>query len=75
VTGETPDKVWPPDFTSLFEKLFDSSPDAVLVTDHNGLILRANAQTESLFGYACRELIGQPVELLVPGRCRCVPPK
>jgi PAS domain S-box-containing protein len=75
VTGETPDKVWPPDFTSLFEKLFDSSPDAVLVTDHNGLILRANAQTESLFGYACRELIGQPVELLVPERFRSVHPK
>jgi PAS domain S-box-containing protein len=75
VTGETPDKAWPPDSNSLFEKLFDSSADAVLVTDHTGLILRANAQTESLFGYACHELIGQLVELLIPERFRSVHPK
>jgi PAS domain S-box-containing protein len=75
VTGETPDKAWPPDSNSLFEKLFESSPDAVLVTDHTGLILRANAQTESLFGYARHQLIGQPVELLIPERFHSVHPK
>jgi PAS domain S-box-containing protein len=75
VTGETPDKAWPPDSNSLFEKLFESSPDAVLVTDHTGLILRANAQTESLFGYARHELIRQPVELLIPERFHSVHPK
>src|SRR4030095_2484639 len=72
VTGETPDKAWPLDSTNLFEKLFESSPDAVLVTDHAGLILRANEQTESLFGYACHELIRQPVEILIPERFRSV---
>jgi PAS domain S-box-containing protein len=72
VTGETPDKAWPPDSNSLFESLFDSSTDAVLVTDQAGLILRANAQAESLFGYACHELIGEPVELLIPERLRSV---
>ncbi len=75
MTGETPDKAWPPDSNSLFEKLFESSPDAVLVTDHTGLILRANAQTESLFGYARHELIRQPVELLIPERFHSVHPK
>jgi PAS domain S-box-containing protein len=75
VTGETPDKAWPPDSTSLFEKLFESSPDAVLVTDHAGLILRANGQTESLFGYARHELIGELVELLIPERFHSVHPK
>jgi PAS domain S-box-containing protein len=75
VTGETSDKARPPDSSSLFVKLFDSSPDAVLVTDHTGLILRANAQTESLFGFACHELIGQPVELLIPERFLSVHPK
>ena len=38
VTGETPDKAWSPDSNSLFEKLFEASPDAVLVTDQTGLI-------------------------------------
>jgi PAS domain S-box-containing protein len=75
VTGEIPDKAWPFDSNGLFEKLFESSPDAVLVTDHTGLILRANAQTESLFGYACQELIGQTVELLIPERFHSAHPK
>jgi PAS domain S-box-containing protein len=75
VTGETPDKAWSPDSNSLFEKLFEASPDAVLVTDHNGLILQANAQAENMFGYARQELIGQAVELLIPERFHSVHPK
>ena len=75
MTGETPDKAWSPDSNSLFEKLFEASPDAVLVTDHNGLILQANAQAENMFGYARQELIGQAVELLIPERFHSVHPK
>jgi PAS domain S-box-containing protein len=75
VTGETPDKAWSTDSNSLFEKLFEASPDAVLVTDHTGLILRANAQAENMFGYARQELIGQAVELLIPERFHSVHPK
>ena len=59
MTGETPDKAWSSDSNSLFEKLFEASPDAVLVTDQTGLILRANAQAESMFGYVRQELVGQ----------------
>jgi len=75
VTGETPDKAWSPDSNSLFEKLFEASPDAVLVTDKTGLILRANTQAENIFGYARQELIGQAVELLIPERFHSVHPK
>jgi PAS domain S-box-containing protein len=71
VTGETPDKAWSPDSNSLF----GASPDAVLVTDDNGLILQANAQAENMFGYARQELIGQAVELLIPERFHSVHPK
>ncbi|MEV0186381.1 hypothetical protein AB0I54_45275 [Streptomyces sp. NPDC050625] len=32
-----------------------------------------NAQTVALFGYRCEELLGHPVELLIPGRFRPTP--
>ena len=48
------------------QALFDSSPDAQIVTNEAGKILMANKQTTRLFGYSMVELLGQPVELLVP---------
>ncbi len=47
-------------------QLFQALPDAVLVTDTHGVIQLINDQAVSLFGYAPHELIGQPVECLVP---------
>ena len=61
--------------SGLFEKLFEFSPDAVLVTDKTGSIARANAQTNHIFGYAAQELIGRPVEILIPERFRPIHPK
>jgi formate hydrogenlyase transcriptional activator len=55
---------------SLFEKLFEASPDAIAVTDAQGRITSINSQVERLFGYARQELIGQSVEILVPERFR-----
>ena len=52
------------------EKLFDISPDAIFVTDATGMIRAANPRASELFGYTQAELIGQPVENLVPGRFR-----
>ncbi len=49
-----------------FRALFESAPDAIVVTDETGEILLINGQTESLFGYRREELLGQPVEILVP---------
>ena len=54
----------------LFEKLFDLSPDAVIVSDPEGRIAEASVQAERLFGYARAELLGKPVEILVPKRFR-----
>jgi PAS domain S-box-containing protein len=59
---------------SLFEGLFRFSPDAVIVTDRQGNILQANEQTERLFGYTRGELVGQPVEILMPERFRSIHP-
>jgi PAS domain S-box-containing protein len=60
---------------SLFEKLFEASPDAIAVTDAQGRITSINTQVERLFGYTRQELIGQSVEILVPDRFRQAHPK
>ena len=54
----------------MFEALFESSPDAIVATGRDGRITRVNAQTEKLFGYSRDELIGEPINVLVPERYR-----
>jgi len=63
------------DATDLFEKLFEFSPDAVVVVDEAGAIVRANAQAEQIFGYQRQEMIGQSVEMLMPERFRAIHPE
>ena len=65
-------KAQSPDAQTLFEKLFLSSPDAIIVVDSDGRILEANPQTELLFGYPISELLGNPVEILMPEQFRSV---
>jgi formate hydrogenlyase transcriptional activator len=53
-----------------FEELFESLPDAILLTDAQGKIVQLNGQAEAFFGYRRDELLGQLIELLVPERLR-----
>lgn len=53
-----------------FERLLDSAPDATIVIDSTGTIVRANARVKAIFGYLAHELIGEPVETLLPERFR-----
>ena len=50
--------------------LFESAPDALIVCDDAGIIELVNSQTEHVFGYSRSELIGQPVEILIPETLR-----
>jgi len=53
-----------------FRALLDSAPDAMLVADGQGAIALVNAQAERLFGYGRLEMIGQPMEMLIPEGAR-----
>lgn len=50
--------------------LLESVPDAMVIMDQAGSITFANGHAERLFGYPRDELIGKPVELLLPARFR-----
>jgi PAS domain S-box-containing protein len=53
-----------------FRELLEAAPDAILEIDRDDHILLVNAATESLVGYSREELIGKPVDRLIPERCR-----
>lgn len=53
-----------------FASFLEVAPDAVIIVDHDGRIIRVNAQAERMFQYPRGELLGRQIELLIPERFR-----
>lgn len=54
----------------LFRAVIDAVPTGAVMIDAEGIIVLVNAETERLFGYPRTELLGKPIETLVPARFR-----
>jgi PAS domain S-box-containing protein len=53
-----------------FRALLESAPDAIVIVNSRGEIELINVQTERMFGWSRGELLGKPVETLIPSRFR-----
>jgi PAS domain S-box-containing protein len=54
----------------LYRRIVEAAPGGLLMADEAGTIVLVNALVEQQFGYTREELMGQPVEMLVPERFR-----
>lgn len=55
---------------SFYRYLVDAAPDAMLVVDARGRIVIVNSEAQRMFGYSRDEMLGQPVEIMLPDRYR-----
>ena len=53
-----------------FRQMLEGAPNGMVMVGRDGYIVLANAQMEKLFGYPKAELLGRPVDMLVPERLR-----
>jgi PAS domain S-box-containing protein len=53
-----------------FQAAIESSPSGMVLTNSSGIIMFVNRETERLFGYTRKELLGKSIEILVPERFR-----
>lgn len=58
-----------------FRSILESAPDAIVIADSYGIIRLINSRSEEMFQYTKEELVGQPVELLMPERFRNTHPQ
>jgi PAS domain S-box-containing protein len=62
--------LYPSPIDDIFRRLIEAAPDAMIVVDASGTMLFVNSQTERLFGHVQAELVGEPIEMLIPHRFR-----
>jgi protein-histidine pros-kinase len=53
-----------------FRNFLESAPDAMIIVDDEGKISVVNGQAERMFGYSREQMVGEPIEFLLPERMR-----
>jgi PAS domain S-box-containing protein len=53
-----------------FQEIFEGSTEGIVIVDKAGTIVEANPSAERIFGYENGELIGKPMEILIPAKIR-----
>lgn len=66
---------WSNPSLGLTQAVLESAPDGIVIVNRLGQIQLVNAATETLFGYDREELLGKPVEILIPERFRSGHPR
>jgi len=59
---------------TLIGAIFAGSPDAIVVVDSSGRIVLSSSAVTTVFGYYPEELVGEPVEVLLPAESRQIHP-
>jgi len=76
VTGLRAPRASPPSQSAavqyMLRELVDASPDGLALTDGAGTLVLVNRRLQEMFGYDSAELLGRPVELLIPAGFRAV---
>jgi PAS domain S-box-containing protein len=70
VVGEIEDITQRDRVEKLFRLVVESAPNGIVMVDTSGRIVLVNSQLEKYFGYRRDELLGQPIEMLIPERLR-----
>ena len=70
VVGEVEDITRRERTEKLFQLVVESAPNAIVMVDSESRIVLVNSRTEKYFGYRRDELLGKPIEILIPERLR-----
>lgn len=57
-------------FPALLHRFIDTAAEAIVIVDKDGLIVLFNRRASFLFGWTSEEVIGQPIEVLIPDELR-----
>ena len=57
-----------------YRGILESAPDGMMVTDERGIVIMVNPRLQELFGYDERDIVGKPMEMLVPHAIRAKHP-